>query len=210
MAPTTVILPGESLEYNNWIIILRPPLFIFTIGFTEGYGFIVMAAGAIGLIQLGLGGSVMKLRKVFGSVEYQRNPEVTIQQVEHQQSFCTPVDELGYPDMGEGKYAKNLTYHQWVDFNSAQRGHYNMVEHSGPILTAMILNGFFQPKLSATLGAAYAVGRLLYTFGRTAGTNRDNRCLGAVFSCGISATLGALLAYNGLDRLLCTGVIRVK
>jgi len=34
----------------------------------------------------------------------------------------------GYPDMGNGRYAADLSYDQWFAFNNAQRAHYNFLE----------------------------------------------------------------------------------
>lgn len=34
----------------------------------------------------------------------------------------------GYPDMGNGRYSARLSYLDWLDFNKAQRVHYNFLE----------------------------------------------------------------------------------
>ena len=41
-------------------------------------------------------------------------------QDEHEKAFGKDekVDETGYPDTGNGRYAKKFTYREWFDFNS--------------------------------------------------------------------------------------------
>jgi hypothetical protein len=35
------------------------------------------------------------------------------------------IPKLGYPDMGSGRYAQELSYKDWYDLNNAQRAHLN-------------------------------------------------------------------------------------
>ena len=35
---------------------------------------------------------------------------------------------MGYPDTGNGLYARSLSYADWVDFNLKMRGHGNLME----------------------------------------------------------------------------------
>ena len=32
---------------------------------------------------------------------------------EHQEAFGTKIPDMGYPDIGDGRYAKKLPYKQW-------------------------------------------------------------------------------------------------
>ena len=36
--------------------------------------------------------------------------------------------QLGFPDVGSGRYSKELSYKGWYDFNNGQRAHLNSVE----------------------------------------------------------------------------------
>ena len=40
---------------------------------------------------------------------------------EHKKAFgpTAEVSSQGYPDMGSGRYSKNLSYKEWYDFNMA-------------------------------------------------------------------------------------------
>ena len=35
---------------------------------------------------------------------------------------------MGLPDMGDGLFAKRLTYYQWFEYNNRVRAHQNMLE----------------------------------------------------------------------------------
>ena len=49
---------------------------------------------------------------------------------EHQEAFgeSEKPSAGGYPDMGNGRYSKELSYSAWYNFNNAQRVHYNLIE----------------------------------------------------------------------------------
>ncbi len=48
---------------------------------------------------------------------------------EHAENFPDhKVPELGFPDIGSGRYAMKLDYKSWLTFNSAMRVHLNIVE----------------------------------------------------------------------------------
>merc|ERR1711879_172547 len=87
---------------------------------------------------------------------------------------------MGYPDMGCGLYAQQLEYAQWVEFNNAQRAHYNMVESSGPVLACMMAAGLRFPKVCGTLGFVYAGARWLYAQGYKSTKGADGRVAGAI------------------------------
>ena len=85
---------------------------------------------------------------------------------------------LGYPDMGNGRYSKDLTYEQWFSFNNWQRCHYNFLESLTPILVWILLSSLYQPLAAGILGLVYFVGRIFYTRGYMATAN--NRIIGAL------------------------------
>ena len=39
----------------------------------------------------------------------------------HREAFGKDAPEYGYPDTGNGRYAKNLSYEMWVRMNNGQR-----------------------------------------------------------------------------------------
>eukprot|EP01034_Spumella_vulgaris_P031779 gene31779-39260_t len=85
------------------------------------FGYVLFAAGTIGVVQLGLGSGAMGFRKNFKSKEYLNKPEVKALQEQHKKEFGTEINDHGYPDMGNGRYSQLLSYGQWVSFNNAQR-----------------------------------------------------------------------------------------
>lgn len=157
----------------------------------------MIAAGVISGVQVGIGAYAMSKRKMFSTSEFHNKKEIVELQQEHKKVFGTDINELGYPDMGNGRYADQLSYKEWVEFNNAQRSHYDMVENSGLALPCLVLNGLFRPALSAGLGAAYAIGRLLYGVGyQAAGAN--GRYPGALVSGIGSFGLYGLSIFYGL------------
>ena len=53
---------------------------------------------------------------------------------EHFLATNQEIKKGGYPDMGNGRYAAKLDYSDWLYFNSAQRVHYNYLEHIASII----------------------------------------------------------------------------
>lgn len=154
------------------------------------YGWVIFAALAIILECFMVGGSIGRVRgKVFTEEFMQKNFGD-----EHKKYFNEDIKKGGYPDMGNGLYARKLSYEDWFTFNIAQRTHLNFVENIGLVIPALLLAGLSLPFASAILGGVYFIGRLLYTIGyRTGGPN--GRELGAVL--GFLSELGLIgIAVN--------------
>ncbi|EPE09475.1 mapeg family protein [Ophiostoma piceae UAMH 11346] len=66
-------------------------------------------------------------------------------------------------------------------FNCAQRAHSNFIENLTPLLGEMFVSGLHFPLLSAGLGLAWAVSRVLYAQGYTS-KGPNGRYVGAVHS----------------------------
>mmetsp|Transcript_6343 Transcript_6343/g.12525 ORF Transcript_6343/g.12525 Transcript_6343/m.12525 type:complete len:136 (-) Transcript_6343:333-740(-) len=118
--------------------------------------------------------------------------------------FCcmqTMPNDLGYPDTGCGLYAKHLPYDQWVEFNNAQRAHYNMIEVSGPVLACMLTAGLRIPRVSAAIGMLFALGRYVYANGYKSKQGADGRMVGAV--------IGGLSTMALFFSAIATGVATV-
>lgn len=168
-------------------------------GCIESYGYVLLAVGTISIVQYGIGGSVMGLRKkLFRSPEFLNKPAVKMMQEQHKRAFGTGINNNGYPDMGNGRYSEQLEYAEWVEFNNAQRAHNNMLEVSGTVLTTLVLNGLFQPVVSAGLGFVFAFGRILYSIGYNSKSGADGRTTGAVIASIATYGLYLMSFYNGL------------
>ncbi|KAL2047205.1 hypothetical protein N7G274_001224 [Stereocaulon virgatum] len=67
-------------------------------------------------------------------------------------------------------------------FNCAQRAHGNFLEHQPQFLVGLLVGGVRYPVISASLGVAWCVSRVLYTWGycRADKTDGSGRLVGAV------------------------------
>lgn len=120
------------------------------------------------------------------------------------------IPQGGYPDMGSGKFAEKLSVSEWMEFNNAQRAHYNYVEGVASILTFLLISGLFFPRLTVLLGAVYIVGRFAYGVGyRTAGAR--GRMVGALLldlallkalGCACYGAFNFAGGVNGLKALI--------
>lgn len=114
--------------------------------------------------------------------EFTDKPEVKALAEEHEKYFKHKMNAAGYPDMGNGRYSQHLSYEQWLHFNNRQRGHYNMIESSGPLLACLITAGLEYPRVAGGLGIIYALGRMLYAVGYSGKKGADGRGPGAAVS----------------------------
>ncbi|KAL1902696.1 hypothetical protein Sste5346_001139 [Sporothrix stenoceras] len=87
-------------------------------------------------------------------------------------------------------------------FNCAQRAHANFVENLPTFLGAMFISGLKFPVLSASLGAAWAVSRVLYARGYTK-NGPKGRYIGAVHSLFdlVAKVLSGYTAYTFISTL---------
>ncbi|TQS31555.1 hypothetical protein Golomagni_08159, partial [Golovinomyces magnicellulatus] len=65
-------------------------------------------------------------------------------------------------------------------FNCAQRAHANYTENLTTLLGSMLITGLNYPVFAASLGAAWATGRLAYLYGYTSDKGPAGRTPGAV------------------------------
>ena len=137
----------------------------------------------------------MGYRKAFKSPEFLNKKEIVALQEEHKKNFGTPINDMGYPDMGNGRYSAQLSYTQWVEFNNAQRAHYNMVESSAPVLATVIVGGLFQPIACSILGNMYAIGMLLFSYGYKSKKGADGRMAGAALRTLSTIALTGICIY---------------
>eukprot|EP00026_Physarum_polycephalum_P018388 Phypoly_transcript_19957.p1 GENE.Phypoly_transcript_19957~~Phypoly_transcript_19957.p1 ORF type:complete len:199 (+),score=21.86 Phypoly_transcript_19957:73-597(+) len=118
-----------------------------------------------------VGGSMGSARrKVFTKAFFEKNfPE-----------FKDNYPQGGYPDMGSGKFAQKLPMDQWIQFNNAQRTHYNYIEGLTAAVVMELVAGLYFPRYAALLSISYLFGRILYTIMyKTAGAR--GRVVGVLF-----------------------------
>jgi glutathione S-transferase len=137
----------------------------------------------------------MGLRKRFFKNESFKKKAASLDE-EHKKAFGHEINELGYPDMGNGRYAALLSYEQWVEFNNCQRAHYNMVESSAPTLATVLAAGLYYPRLASGLGVAYAVGMYMFSAGYKSKKGADGRILGALLRSLSSLALVGICFYQ--------------
>lgn len=135
-------------------------------------------------------------RKAFKNQEFLNKKEVIALQDEHKKAFGTPINDMGYPDMGSGRYSALLPYSQWVEFNNAQRCHYNMVESSAPVLATVIVGGLFQPIACSILGIIYALGMIIFSYGYKSKKGADGRMIGATLRTLSTLALTGICFYH--------------
>eukprot|EP00744_Colponema_vietnamica_P002913 GILI01004524.1.p2 GENE.GILI01004524.1~~GILI01004524.1.p2 ORF type:complete len:177 (-),score=58.13 GILI01004524.1:44-574(-) len=107
----------------------------------------------------------------------------------HKSAFGTEPAVGGYPDVGNGRYSEKLTYEQWVNFNNAQRAHYNYLEAILPIVLFSLVAGLSFPVPTIALIWVCIVGRVAYGIGYTS-RGPQGRAVGAIiFDLGLLALL---------------------
>ena len=84
---------------------------------------------------------------------------------EHQDAFGEPIGAGGYPDVGEGRYAKALGLRQWEALNNALRGFQNYKENITMYIGLSLLSGLFYPLFAAGCCVALLAGRVMYAIG---------------------------------------------
>ena len=84
---------------------------------------------------------------------------------EHEAAFGEKIRGGGYPDIGEGRYAKALGLQKWEEFNNAFRGFQNYKENITMYIGITLLTGLYFPLFAAGGCAALAAGRILYAIG---------------------------------------------
>ncbi|KAJ2758944.1 Microsomal glutathione S-transferase 3 [Coemansia sp. BCRC 34490] len=125
------------------------------------------------------------------------------------QCFATAVSITGarkkynvnYPDNGGGRYSDKVSDEDWVAFNNIKRTSDNYLEQVGMVLVALVLAGLYQPKLAASFGATYMLGRFVYARSYISG-GPDKRIYGA-FILGISFLAMVITAgYNAVTTTI--------
>ena len=114
----------------------------------------------------------------------------------HRQAFPGQehAPEFGYPDTGNGFYAKKLPYADWFNFNCAQRCQVNFLEHITFLVLGTIICAFAYPVWALVLQAFIFLGRLLFTIGYSV-WGPSGRIPGAlIMDLAIFGTFGLMIA----------------
>ena len=68
----------------------------------------------------------------------------------------------GLPDHGAGRYTMAGGYATWMEFNKAQRVHYNYLEYINQMIPMFLLTGLYFPRAAAVTGGVYVAARIGY------------------------------------------------
>jgi len=118
---------------------------------------------------------------------------------EHFAATQEPMPRGGYPDMGNGRYAAKLPYNDWLNFNKAQRVHYNLVEQVASMLLFVVFGGLQYPYPATGFGALFFVARILYTnYMAPSGASNKLRSMGAL--------LGDIAILGGFGLTMASGI----
>lgn len=174
------------------------------IAFDDNFGIVIISCSIIAL-QIVLTGFIVvgRARKRVFSREFlseyfsQEHYSYTNENIE---------DTLGYPDMGNGRYSDKLTYLNWLDFNKAQRVHYNYLEQVASIITLTLLGGIVFPIAASIFGFIFAFGRCIYAYGYQSLTGYKNLARGfAAIICDLSILVNFILSILSAAQFLSNG-----
>ena len=90
---------------------------------------------------------------------------------EQEDAFGTKIKAplFGYPDTGNGYFAKKLPYKDWFRFNNAQRVQINFLEHITFAIIGPLVVGIKYPMWGLVCAGLIIVGRLLFCIGYSIG-----------------------------------------
>jgi hypothetical protein len=109
---------------------------------------------------------------------------------DHKAAYGCEPPVGGFPDNGEGRFAKALPRDEWLDLKNAMRGQQNYKELLPIFMGTYLLCGLFHPILAAVLCLVGTIGRGAYAFGYKKG-GFAGRVFGA-YSSGVPMTLTLL------------------
>ncbi|KAJ9093927.1 hypothetical protein QFC19_008161 [Naganishia cerealis] len=94
-------------------------------------------------------------------------------------SFARKAAGVKYPNyMADNNLAEKDP--KAYKFNCCQRAHANTLEAMPTFLFALLYSGLYLPRVSATFGAIWLVGRFLYTLGYATGDPKKRNTSGGV------------------------------
>ena len=84
---------------------------------------------------------------------------------QHTEALNSDIQKGGYPDHGSGRYTMELGYKGWMEFNKAQRIHYNYLESISQILCMILTCGLYYPIATTVIGGIYFLARVMFQVG---------------------------------------------
>ena len=102
--------------------------------------------------------------------------------------------------MGNGWFAKKLSYKDCYEFNNAQRVHYNFLESLPLVLVLLFISALKQPLAALIIACIYFVSRLIYSVGYIIGGPRM-RSFGAFPMAFSVLTLFGLSLYTSAEYM---------
>merc|ERR1740130_1699646 len=104
--------------------------------------------------------------------------------------------DVHFPDMYADKSNKDAHM-----FNCVQRAHKNTLEELNIVQILILVNGIFFPRVAASLGGAYCVARLIYSYGYTTG-KEDFWLFGGIISNSAETPLVIMCFVTGYNILI--------
>ena len=80
----------------------------------------------------------------------------------HQEKYGKKPATLGYPDDGNGFYAKKMPYKDWLQFTKCQDAHYDFMGAIGPYLTMTGICAINQPEMAFGITFLFVLFRLIF------------------------------------------------
>ena len=86
---------------------------------------------------------------------------------EHKKAFPEKdkAPQFGYPDSGNGRFGKKLSYKEWFEMACGQRCQINFLEHLHYAILAPLIIGLVYPTAATVIASFIFIGRLLFTIG---------------------------------------------
>ncbi|KAA0170055.1 hypothetical protein FNF28_01664 [Cafeteria roenbergensis] len=174
----------------------------------QAYGWVVVAASAMGFTATALGAGIGGARKKLFGKDFDERADVKAIKDEIKKAFPDhkPIAD-GYPDMGSGLFARLLKPAEWYEFNLAQRAHHNTLENLTFAITMVLTAGLFQPEAAAACGVVFCIGRVMLARGYTRLGPNGRFPGGPISMIPMMGLLGVNLFYGFKHGLAAAGLL---
>ena len=120
---------------------------------------------------------------------------------DHKKAFnLTTAPEYGYPDSGNGRFAKKLAYADWFKMNNGQRAQINFLEQITFMVISTVVVGLVYPDWAFWLQLGIVFGRLAFSIGYTR-SGPDARLVGAL-TMDICILAALVLSVSSIMKLV--------
>eukprot|EP01017_Pseudomicrothorax_dubius_P025676 TRINITY_DN2798_c0_g1_i1.p1 TRINITY_DN2798_c0_g1~~TRINITY_DN2798_c0_g1_i1.p1 ORF type:complete len:174 (+),score=13.76 TRINITY_DN2798_c0_g1_i1:43-564(+) len=155
------------------------------------YGLVILTSAALAIMCFSLGPTVIASRRKHFNKEFMDQFRE-----EHQREIGEPLPDLGFPDIGSGRYSAKLSYKSWFEFNNAQRTHQNFIEALTVVISCTLTGGLRFPIPATIIGGLHFIGRLIYIIGYRFKGPRG-RSIGAVLNILTTSAIMLLALISG-------------